>query len=211
LQTCGIGSIRASSSTAEQWTLNPQVSGSNPEGRTKQAHETRTRLGLSKVATPPWSSNAANNAAKGSDKCGRKLPLICNFIGWGYRKYVHELCAVVEDLAKSNGNDCRAGRYLYFTESESQPPEMDCAVFVPVEEIVEVDQGEVKWLTPIRVRLQGLDECPWAIADGLDARRPLRVNSPGSTNTGNIVCSCSTRVWSSASWKTHWSSADRRL
>lgn len=91
-----------------------------------------------------------------------------HFVGWGFREYPVNLCAVVEDFAKSSRIDSRPGRYFHFAEDETQPPQMDCAVFVGIGEIVEVEKGVVDWQTPIRVRLQGLDQCPWSIADEFD-------------------------------------------
>lgn len=92
-----------------------------------------------------------------------------HLVGWGLREYPKNLCAVVEDFAKSGWVESRSGRYFHFAEAKTQPPQMDCAVFVGVGEVVEVEQGTVDWQTPIRIRLQGLDECLWFIADVLDA------------------------------------------
>ena len=55
----------ASSSTAEQRTLNPQVSGSNPEGRTRAAHSLASHR--PKLASPHWSDKVSRPFAQTSE------------------------------------------------------------------------------------------------------------------------------------------------
>jgi hypothetical protein len=76
---------------------------------------------------------------------------------------------VVEDFAKSGRDYSRPGHYFHFALEKTQSPQMDCAMFVGVGKVVEIEQGIVNWQTPIRVRLQELDQCPWTIADELNA------------------------------------------
>jgi len=95
-----------------------------------------------------------------------------HFVGWEFRDYPTNLCAIVEDFVNAGRYHGGSGRYLRFVESETESPQMGYTVFVSVGEIVQVEQGIMDWQTPVRIRLQRLDECLWAVPDVFDTPLP---------------------------------------
>lgn len=123
---------------------------------------------------PQIGGNASSGCSRiGDRQSSQKASTHLHLVGWGFRDYPTDLCAVVEDFAEAGRYESGPGRYFRFSNSETQAPEVGYAVFVGIGEIIEVKKGVMDWQTPLRVRLQGLDECLWALSDVLDTPLPL--------------------------------------
>lgn len=75
---------------------------------------------------------------------------------------------MVENFPESGRYEFGPGRYFRFAESKTESPQVGYAVFVGIGEIVEVQHGVMDWKTPVRVRLQGLNEYLWTVSDVFD-------------------------------------------